>query len=541
MSSATKQSGRPAGAIAPAPYWEFDWQLIADGGLKLANLVAVGTDPAAPTASVPVAELVDFTDLKIAFNDTTANTFVEFPVAAAFAHKDSRFAFGTNGTNGNLDVPDPLYQYGMMLTLVHDFGGTCKVKLSLSIAFRGATNDFDPGGVPVHMNIYPQIGWTWESTGSSKRRVRRFRGSVRVTVNNQTPASPRVPPLGSMPEIMAMPAVAENIANCFTDSNVSKEPGNTRCAIMVRGKTADLEFFVPDRSLINDEKPFGWGMVFDYMLMNIQDELEYTAVYGPADTGFYGTPWRTGLYKWPAAAGSFKPDYKVAKAPRQGCYDNIHLHGRMGMVDINGNEQIHAPFCGHSCVHMHWRWSGVAAGTAPVERRWYYKGWSTGKTIEGNTTDHSPLIPPNQKLTVAICRPGHVRVNDTQILPSTGRGKLDKLRKLIWYCADVIHTDDVPINATEQQVILEAGLGWAYRYALPADECPALYSFFGLLTAFKGEPDKPYTQERIMEFFEKKVYPGFRYYDDGTIKCDQIPQGTYDQEMTGPGKPMEKL
>src|SRR5207247_11382683 len=144
------------------------------------------------------------------------------------------------------------------------------------------------------------------------------------------------------------------------------------------------------------------------------------------------------------------------------------------MPDINGTEQSHAPFCGHSCVHMHWRWSGVAAGTAPVERRWYYKGWSTGKKIEGNTRDHSPLIPPNQKLTVAICRPGHVRVNDAQILP-TGRGKLDKLRKQIWYCVDVIHTTDAPINENKQQVILEAGLGWAYRYALPADTCPALY------------------------------------------------------------------
>lgn len=350
MPSATKQTGRPTSAVAGAPHWEFEWQLVANGGLKLANLVAVGSEPAAPTASVPVAELVDFTDLKIAFSDTPANKFDDFPVAAAFAHKDSRFAFGTNGTNGNLDVPDPLYQYGMMLTLVHDFGGTCKVKVCLSVAFRGATNDFDPGGIPVSMNFYPQIGYTWEPIGSSGRRVRQFRGSVRVTVTNQTPASPRVPASGSMPEIMAMPAVPENVANCFADSNVSKEPGNTRSEIMVKGKTADLEVFVPDRSLINDERPFGWGMVFDYMLMNIQDELEYTAVYGPTDTGFYDA-WRTRLYKWPASVVGSKSNYKVGKAPRQGCYDNIHLHGRMGMPDINGNEQIHAPFCGHSCVH----------------------------------------------------------------------------------------------------------------------------------------------------------------------------------------------
>jgi hypothetical protein len=289
------------------------------------------------------------------------------------------------------------------------------VTLRLSVAFRGATNDFDPGGVPVHMNFYPQIGWTWKSTGASGRRVNRFRGSVRITVTNQTPASPAVPASGNMPAIPAMPAVPENIVNCFADSNVSKEPGNTRSALMVKGKTADL--YLPpiisatfrDKKLIEDARPFGWGMVFDYMLSNIQDELEYVAVYGPEDGVFYGPDWRTRFYKWPASAAGFKSDYKVGKAPRQGFYDNIHLHGRMHMPDIKGNDQIHAPFCGHSCVHMHWRWSGVAAGTAPEERRYYYNGWSTGKIIEGKHHGSQPTDPPNQRLTVAICGPNHIR------------------------------------------------------------------------------------------------------------------------------------
>src|SRR5881409_1831216 len=156
MASPTSQTGRPAGTAAPKPYWEFEWQLVADGGLKIINLVAVGTDPAAPLGSVPVAELIDFTDLKVAFSDAP-NTLVDFPVAAAFGHAESLFEFGSDGTDTNLDAPDPLYQYGMMLRLVHDFGGTCKVTLRLSVAFRGSTNDFDPGHVPVHMNLFPQI------------------------------------------------------------------------------------------------------------------------------------------------------------------------------------------------------------------------------------------------------------------------------------------------------------------------------------------------------------------------------------------------
>jgi len=513
--------------------------------MELSNLVVVGTDKDDPNASVPVAKVIDFTDLSVAFNDTLPNKFEPFPVTTAFGHKDSRFEFGSNGTNGNLDVGDPLYQYGLKLTLVHEFNDI-KVKVCLSVAFRGATNDFDPGNVPVHLNLYPQIGYTWERTTTGTRFVRQFRGSVRITVNNETPATTRVPAEGDMGEIMAMPAVHENIANCFADSNVSKETGNTRCAIMIHGKTADL-WNPPlilggpshrDKELINDPKPFGWGIVFDYLLMNAKQEVEYPAVYGPNDGAFYADPLRTRLYKWPASGAGFVPDYKVGKVSRQGFYDNIHLHGRMGMPDINGNEQIHAPFCGHSCVHLHWRWSGTAGGTAPEGRRWQYKGWSAKGKIEAYQTDGSPLVPPNQKVTVALCRPKHTRADDTHIV--AGSAALDPLEKLIWYCADVIHTKDLPINQSEQQVIMEMGLGWAYRYALKSDNDSAIYGIFSLLTLFNGAP-KEYTQPRIMEFFEKKVYPGFRYFDDGTIKCDQIPPGTHAEEMTGPGKSMESL
>jgi hypothetical protein len=79
-----------------------------------------------------------------------------------------------------------------------------------------------------------------------------------------------------------------------------------------------------------------------------------------------------------------------------------------------------------------------------------------------------------------------------------------------------------------------------------SDNASALYRTYippspGLLDAFNGAPSKPYTQPRIMDFFEKKVYPGFRYYDDGTIQSDQIPQGTHKEEMTGPGTSMDSL
>src|SRR5438034_8515848 len=93
MPTALKQSGRPTRAAAGTPQWQFEWQTVADGGLRLTNLAVLGSDPDAPTASVPVAELVDSTDLKIAFSDTP-NVLDDFPVAAAFGHTESQYEHG---------------------------------------------------------------------------------------------------------------------------------------------------------------------------------------------------------------------------------------------------------------------------------------------------------------------------------------------------------------------------------------------------------------------------------------------------------------
>jgi hypothetical protein len=520
------ETGRPAGTAAPDPYWEFSWQITADSGLKLTDLVA--RDTLGPGSMEPVAESVDFTDLKIVFSDTPAGDFESFPIAAAFGHKESKFEYGQTGTSTASGARDSRFQHGLLLTLVHEFGGTCKVKLCLSVVFRGAVNDFDPGGIPVSMNFYPQIGYTWErSKGSaSTRTVKQFRGSVRITVNNRTPAS------GSMP------AVPENVANFWTDSNISKDWFGNRQAIMLEGLVADVELFIPYQGIIyGTSKPFGWGLVFDYNRMFVTEEQEYDAVYGPLDGVFYSTR-RSLSYKWPQSGAVKVNNYKVQKAPRQGYYDNIHLHGRMHHKDLIGNEQIHGPFCGHSCIHLHWRWSSISGKNAVADRGWYYRGWSTGKVVQANSVDDNPLIPPNQKLTVAICQPDRARVSDARILPPAGsRGTLDPLRKLIWYCADVFHIPDAKINAGEQQVIMEHGIGWAFRYALPTDKDTEIK---GLLDVFAGEPD-PVTQASLMQFFEDKVYPGFRYWRSRGITTNQIPEGTNDDVMTGARRSMESL
>lgn len=515
------ESGRPAGTGASDPYWEFSWQVTSDTGLKLTNLVA--RDALTPGSTQTVAELVDFTDLKVLFSDS-GSTLENFPVAAAFAHKESKFEYGINGISMASGTADPLYQQGMMLTLVHDFGGTCRVTLRLCVVFRGPAHDFDPGGVPYSLNFYPQIGYTWQSMGTSRRRVKQFRGSVRILVNNQTSA------FGSMS------AVAENVANFWTDSNISRNPGENRPQIMFEGCTADT--WVPYRGIyFHDERPFGWGLVFDYNRMDLQEEQEYESVYGPLDDAMKYYTTRRNLYQWPASGATKVANFKVEKTPRQGYYDNIHLHGRMHHKDPKGNEQIHAPFCGHSCVHLHWRWSNISANNAENNRGWYYKGWSSDPPFDAFSEAGSPLIPPNQKLTVAICAPSRTRTSDTKILPAAGsRLPLDKLRKLIWYCVDVQDGFYAKLNAGEQQVIFEHGIGWAYRYALDTESD----AVDGLLNVFKDNP-ATLTQANLMDFFETKIYPGFRYWTARGITTNQVPEGTYDEVMAGTRQTMEEL
>src|SRR5689334_13484451 len=108
------ETGRPAGTPAAHPYWEFSWQITANGGLRLTDLVA--QDALIAGKSQTVAEFVEFTDLKVLFNDSPGGTLQDFPVATAFTHKDSKFEYGIDGTSLTSGVPDPLYQQGMMLT-----------------------------------------------------------------------------------------------------------------------------------------------------------------------------------------------------------------------------------------------------------------------------------------------------------------------------------------------------------------------------------------------------------------------------------------
>lgn len=522
------ETGMPAD-IARPPYWIFSYEINAQKGLIISNLNAKDTQASGSTEEV--FEKIEFSDLKIFFNDGTS---MLFDLNRALTSTTSTFVFfnvGEDGDGRNIsglysDPRDPLYQRGLKLEIYTNVleatGGTCFVGLVFSLVLRGSKNDFDPGEVPVAMIAWPQFSFEWNSDGATKRVIK-FMGSIKISMNNKMHST----------HMHHGTPLNENVSGLFADSNSSlmEFPNYLDTPLATYRR-----FYYPDNSIVASagalvRKPFGWSLVFDYLKYNIATESEIVAVNGPLDGEKYLSN-RENRYQWIPATTS--PGLKVRKAPRQGMYDNLHSHAKMSTLDINGNAQVHAPFCGHSCVHTHWRWSNISSWGYIFNNN-KYKGW--GQVGGANSLHDAPKVPPNQKVKVAICRTtsngsnGGNSFSDTNILNPASLGTLDPLHKTFWYRAEIISP-----NANESQVVMEQGIGWAFRYSTP-DESSAVGGLTDVISdnlPWTGTP----TQHQISAFFEDNVYPRFRY--KGTT--DQIPQGSHNTLMTGtPGTSMEDL
>ena len=540
LSGIQEVRGRPHWVAPEQPYWEFDWQLTPESGLRLTHGIVRNTQTGLPISTESVFEEINFTDLQIAFDrilgTNQAGSLIDFDLQLGFSHPESRVWMRKKGVRQGTP-PDPLFQYGLILKLINDFNGT-RVTLRISIVFRGSANDFDPGNIPVAMKFYPQIGWTWERTIFSGPTVNRFRGSIRITVNNRMEHGEH-----------SHHAEHGNAASLFADSNTSLIDLTRPSGGGVLDGTAG--FF--RGYFFNGSYPSGWGMVFDYGQTDLTTAKEYPVVYGPQDTSRLSN--RERVYRWPprisGQSTSDRGQFVIQKQSRQGYYDNIHIHARMSPY-TNGDTQIHAPFCGHSCIHLHWRWSYVSTLGAGV-RSWKFKGWSQGVQSRSNTTVGAPLIPHNQKLIVAICVPNQTRFSEENILNSDSNILLHGTNKMIWYCVDIydVTTDqNLRLNSGEQQVIMEQEVGWSYRYANPVESTAVndlisaiewnltrLHVPILNITVF---PPLPLDQAQMSDYFETIIYPRFRYIPGTSI--NQIPSGTWNELWNGPtGVRIEEL
>ncbi len=533
------------------PYWNFEYEVNGTSGLAVWNIQAKDTQNAGSSESIEnVFELIDFSDFNILFDDGSSTYF---NIDNSLKNENSWFELSELGTRFTIVPNDRLFQWGLKLVLIEnvlkDIDGVCNVKLEISIVFRGANNDFDPGKVPVAMDLWPQIAYTWFEENATKR-VKKFKGSVRLSaINTMFPGH-------SQPG-----APSGNTVSLFTDSNNSL---NSVLRKKAYGLTSELagKFGMPA----------SWGTIFDYVLLDLDKEKEFVGTYGPDDSNFVDQK-RVKNYTWlPSYSYPFFHGgimYTINGIPielekkfRQGQYDNLHLHARMPVLPqpFCQDEQIHAPFCGHSCIHFHWRWSsfsvnGALSGANNEKRDWQFRGWSDPVELESpfgteyiapqaNAQIDSPLIPPNQRLTIAVTSPLSQRFNEDNIIDPASPKNLDSQQKDIWYSVDIIDpspgflVDSQTNKYNNKQVILENGLGWSFRYSKPSesDAIKGLGVKY-LMTGISWIINPPMNHE-LANFFEKEVYPDMRYIDN----ClQQVPDGSFDDGQNS-GKPkMEDL
>jgi hypothetical protein len=552
------------------PYWVFEYKIDSNKGLVISNVKV--KDTIEENSKEDVFERIEFGDMKIFFDNAPEE---EVNFTKLFLNPTTKVTFetgeGGSGFGFNLyDPPDILYQRGIKLdvssNILHESGGHCDIFLSFSIVFRGAKNDFDPGEIPVAMIAWPQISFSWSNIGNTSK-VLKFIGSIKITMHNKMhdmhTEMHHDHDHSSVDEHET--TFDENIVGFYTDSNTSLI--DSRFASSPAGIKQDRATYyagVVQDLLALIRLPIGWAIIFDYintLKLNYnkitkvvsQKETEIIAVYGPDDSVFYKEP-REKRYEW--IPGNLSPGLRVRKVPRQGMYDNMHNHARMTNHDFKENIQLHAPFCGHSCIHTHWRWSELSSwGLFKDSPK--FKGWSRpilekSENLEAKAfSEHNaPKVPPNQKIRIAVCntnanidKNGNSHSEDNILYPGVF-ADLDTLKKMFWYRAEIIKP-----NAGKEQVMMEQGIGWAYRYATPTRFSTPLTPGFGgesdavdgLTDLILGD-DNPWintpTQKQISDFFETKVYPIFRYKEVEDEFIDQVPEGSHEILFTSGGTPI---
>jgi hypothetical protein len=292
-----------------------------------------------------------------------------------------------------------------------------------------------------------------------------------------------------------------------------------------------------------------WSFTFDYHKPDLRSETEFIGVHGirSLKQDLARGSERSVDVTWPAGF-----HWKVKKLPRQGMYDNVHVHGSMGDDPIAANTtyagpMVHAPGCAEACIHLHWRWGTLSKIPIPGSNfdKSAVEGWAA---VNANETDKTlyyikdriglPLVPPNQDIAIAITHPDCDRIDPWSAVVTTSRA-LDPKRKVLWYTTDVSDP-----KASDWQIMLPMALSFAFAYH------PSLISWANenfLETTLKGTPLEPHTT--IVDKDERKavllhdLYSLSRWFTRFTSTTTaligpQLPPGDYN---TSGGKTLEEL
>ncbi len=489
-----------------------------------------------------VLDSVDFQDVIVVFgfkgSNQKLNMYLDHSspnyISGMRAQTVNRYA-GSDGNKGS-DKMYPKYQLG--LSQNHLYGFKCGnlligVWVRYSFVFGYPKNDFEPGGIINACKCFPQItfshfvqdirtipaSFNWQTlfpyvqditslrpTGTTAESiyVERYKSRVKmvVSVNSSHHVSPqtingvmydgnylgdlRATDVNSIPrqfEKILDPTYygannTRNILGFYTDSN------NTDNATgRIRG---------PYLGPAGIEIPC-WFNIFDYGNYDVQNAMQFIAIHGPqtpktskvANGKFQSI--KTAV-TYPSVATPNR--YRVSKFPRQGAYDNIHLHGYLGHYlnedGTTGPLVAHAPICGYCCFHLHWRWSpvNVKVANGPVKNGLVGKGFNNSDNFKGwsNTTANAvegrALVPPNQHINLAVTtaspsfspvtEDGNI-LSQTSSSPTSWNGNvltstaaLDTDKKCIWYCCDILER-----GPEQTHVVMEQGCGYAFNYYKP--------------------------------------------------------------------------
>jgi hypothetical protein len=538
--------------------WSASVDIDADLGLRLQS-VELKDRPGDPfAAATTVFSTIGFKDLKVKFagEPERALKFADAFATAAPNGPELKALEDGNGEN---------FLGALRLRLDWHIAGHYSIQGILSVVFKDSASDFDPGGAAIGNKIYPQIALRYRKRISEKgtmAKVEWLSGSIHLVCGNVFKTDMQVNHelhhmlSGKQQIVLAVDSNATDFDNEYTwDKEDAGEWLGENCSSAQvpswglwggEWKSGRLLADVVDPSMIRGGDTYAaghagatarrghldanlpglphWSWLFDYVTPLALGVKRFVGVYRRGEATPVspdGGADRRVTFTWPVAAdkeSGVTDDFTmtVAKIARQGAFDSIHVHPKMGSHGTH--EVTPAPFCADLCIHLHVRWGVVALGgqipNAPgTINRPLYLGWGmTGRLDQGAYSSlGAPLVPPNQHLEIAV---NHLDTNSE-----------------VTYIATAHDPDQVAY-----QVFLEQGTGVLFSYdgldLAQVAQLAGAVRVFNPRTINDHRDDlraqrasDPAACDRAVRNLFHEIYDRIRWYHDKRIKDDvqQVP------------------
>jgi hypothetical protein len=415
--------------------WQGDWFMLpGDGGLGVANIRYVQTGPGSPQVH-RVAESLQWRNHRLTVDPgrslavpVDATTCQEgFLITKPGQRIDGKVFSWAAGARFRAVVPDPIT--GVVFT----------VTLAQTYLFSAPAADQEPSESAVVVKVYPLLTVSMSSSLPSKP-LPAFAADLRMEFAPRLTREDQHRPAAFYPGGITAPPNQRVVANVFCDTNTNDSgrpiPGTgTPPAVPI------------------------WPTVFDYGEPDLSNELAFDAVVFPdtlANTSAFQCV-ETQIALAPGNPNTTIPittTLNVQRAPRQGQFDNVHIHPFVG-ADPPGRNLVEAPLAADEVIHMHWRWGAGVPSAALQGNRELATQFMGYSSTGPNEIAGAPLIPFGQSLRIKIGR-AHAPAADDNSGASSAPLTTDAV--VVWYSPTMNHM--VPRKLTQ---FMGHGFGLAYR------------------------------------------------------------------------------